>query len=220
MVGKKLTLATALVVAGLAGSSQAATVLSSGSQVDGWSISFPVGISLVSDGGPTLTLEKGAAFTNIEGLVITFTQVSYNASPTIDITDETVTNVSGQDWSGFQFIAANTLTGNAGAATLEPNAFNNSTPPFTTQTDSPSTITLGGGVQPNLATADWGFGSSGGDLVIDANPATSGVKKVFDFKEIPVTSVIPLPAAGWMGLTGLVGLGLISSAKRMRKILA
>ena len=220
MVSKKFSLAAAAAVAGIVSSAHAATVLKSGDTVDGWKISFPVGISLVSDGGSELTLEKGAAFTNIEGLVITFTQVSYTASSDIDITDESVTNVSGASWSGFQFLAAPTLDGNAGDPTLEGGAFADSTSPFATQTDTSSTVTLGGGTLANLDTASWGFGADGGGLTIDANPASSGLKKVFSFKEIPIASVIPLPAAGWTGLTGLLGLGLIASAKRMRGILA
>jgi hypothetical protein len=222
----KLTIAAAAILAaGFVSSTQAAAVLSvpvvSGNTYDGWNITYPVGISLVSDastGG--LVLEKNAAFDSAEGLDITFTQVSYSASPTITVTDESITNVSGAAFGGFQFLALNTMAGNAGAPTFAPGvAFAGGTAPFTTQTDSSDVITLGGGTLGNTQTAKWGFGATGGDLVIDANPASSGAKKVFDFKEIPVTAV-PLPAAAWTGLSGLVGLGLIGSAKRLRRLLA
>jgi len=219
MVSKKLLIAaTAVVAAGLAGSSQAATVLNTGDVVDGWAISFPVGIALVNDGGGSLTLEKAAAFDSLEGLSITFNQVSASASSTITITDESITNVSGSSFGGFQFLVLNELPGNAADATLQPNAFAGGTSPFTTQSDSPSTITLGGGTLANDQTAKWGFDSTGGDLVMNANPATSGQFKVFDLKEIPV--LIPIPAAAWTGLSGLLGLALIGNAKRLRKLLA
>jgi hypothetical protein len=221
MVSKKLLFAaTAVVAAGLAGSSQAATVLSTGDVVDGWMISFPVGIALVDDGGGSLTLEKAAAFDSLEGLSITFNQVSASASSTITITDESITNVSGVPFGGFQFLVLNELPGNAAAATLQPNAFTGGTSPFTTQTDSPSTITLGGGTLANNATAKWGFDSTGGDLAINANPAATGQFKVFDLKEIPLPAAIPIPAAAWTGLSGLLGLAVIGNAKRLRKLLA
>jgi len=220
MVSKKLMFAaTAVVAAGLAGSSQAATVLKTGDIVDGWAISFPIGISLVDDGGGSLTLEKAAAFTSLEGLSITFNQVSASASSKITITDESITNVSGQSFGGFQFLVLNELPGNAGNATLEPNAFtSDGTSPFTKQDDQPDAITLSGGTLANNQTAKWGFGATGGDLVIDANPAASGQFKVFDLKEIP--ALIPVPAAAWTGLSGLLGLALIGNAKRLRKLLA
>jgi len=203
------------------GTSQAATVLKSGDTVAGWKITFPAGIALVDDGGSHLTLEKAAAFTSLEGLDITFNQVSYSASSTITITDESITNVSGGPFGGFQFLLLNTLQGNASAPKFAGGlAFNGTTPPFANQTQNAAgdTITLSGGSLANNDTAKWGFDPNGGDLVINANPATSGLKKVLDFKEIP-QSFIPLPAAAWSGLTGLLGLGVIGNAKRLRKLL-
>lgn len=218
MMSKKLSVAAAaLVAAGFASSTHAATVLKSGDTVDGWKITFPVGIALVDDGGGSLTLEKAAAFDSVEGLDITFTQLAYTASSKITITDESITNVSGSAFGGFQFLALNTLPGNAAPASFEANAFAGGTAPFTKQTDSADTISLSGGSLANDSTAKWGFNASGGALVIDANPATSGLKKVFDFKEAP--ALIPVPAAAWTGLSGLVGLALIGNAKRVRKLL-
>jgi hypothetical protein len=205
-------------VLGTAASSQAATVLKSGDTVSGWKVTFPAGIALVNDGGSHLTLEKFAAFTSLEGLDITFTQISYSASPTITIADEAVTNVSGQPWGGFQFLLLNTLPGNAAPGKFTGENFSD-TSPFPNQAKSDDTITMTGGVLPDGNTADWGFGAQGGDLVIAANPAATGLRKVLDFKEIPLAAV-PLPAAAWSGLTGLIGLGLIGSAKKVKKILA
>jgi hypothetical protein len=224
MVSRKIVFAVAATAATVfgVGSSQAANVLKSGDTVGGWKITFPTGIALTDDGGANLTLEKTAAFTSLEGLVITFNQVSYSASDKITITDESITNVSGQPFGGFQFLLLNTLAGNAANAAFDPGkAFNDTTPPFTTQSQDSlgDAITLSGGVIPDTGTAKWGYGADGGQLDINAHPATSGLKKVLDFKEIPL-AFIPLPAAAWSGLTGLVGLGVVGSAKRLRKLLA
>lgn len=223
MVSRKLGFAVAAVAASAlvgVGTSHAATVLKSGDTVAGWKITFPAGIALVDDGGSHLTLEKAAAFTSLEGLDITFNQVSYSASSTITITDESITNVSGGPFGGFQFLLLNTLQGNASAPKFAGGlAFNGVTPPFANQTQNAAgdTITLSGGTLADNSTAKWGFGS-GGDLSINASPASTGLKKVLDFKEIP-QSFIPLPPAAWSGLTGLVGLGVIGNAKRLRKLL-
>jgi len=230
MKNSKLVMAAALAaVVGMAGVSQAvtvtSTVLTSGDVEGGWRITFPVGIALAEDSGSNgvnLVLEKTAAFDSLEGLDITFTQVGTSATSTITITDESVTNVSGSAWSGFQFLLLNTLPGNAAPGVFAPGeAFAGSTPPFDgPQSDTPDDITLGGGTLGNTDTAKWGFGAAGGDLVIEANPATTGEKKVLDFKEIPIVAAVPLPAAGWTGLSGLVGLGLIAGAKRVRRLMA
>jgi len=232
MKNTKLVMAAALAaVVGLAGVSRATTttVLTSGDVENGWRVTFPVGIALAEDDTSTsvnLVLEKTAAFDSLEGLDITFTQVSDSASSTITISDESVTNVSNSAWSGFQFLLLNTLPGNASPAAFGGGkAFNGSTPPFADQSDTADDITLSGGTLGNTDTAKWGglLTPAGGDLVIDANPATSGLKKVLDFKEIPiggVTPTVPVPAAAWTGLSGLLGLGLIAGAKRMRRLMA
>jgi hypothetical protein len=218
MVSKKFVLATAaLAAASFAGTSHAATVLTSGDTVDGWKITFPVGIALVSD-GPDVTLEKFAAFDNIEGLPITFVQVSASASPTVVITDESLTNVTGETWTGFQFLLANELPGNTAPAAFTGPVFAGDTAPFASQTETADTITLSDGTLANTDTAKFGFDAAGGQLTIDTNPATDGSMKVFDLKEIPLVTAVPIPAAAWTGLSGLVGLGLIGSAKRLRRI--
>jgi hypothetical protein len=219
-MNKSLIAAAAAAVLGFgATQSHAAVLLHSGNVVDGWKISFPSSITLFSDGGDLLTLEKDPTFFSTEGLVITFTQLSANASPKIVIQDENVTNESGSDWKGFQFLVGGTRT-----ASFQPGAFDNGmdAPPFTNESidSAHDTINLGGGVLPNGDTAIWGEGGQNplaSDLVINANPGYGKycMKQNLSFKEIPVA--VPLPAAAWSGMSGLLGLGLLAHAKKIKK---
>jgi hypothetical protein len=204
---------------------RAATLIKSGDTIDGWKVTFPADITLstVDNSPSTLAFSKDATFNSLEGLVITFNQISYSASPTITIVDETLMNHSGSAFSAFQFMTLNTLAGNAAPPVFQSasDVFK-STPPFTHTDFTPDTITLSQGTLNDGASTQFGMGPDGGDLVIAANPATSGLKKVFDFKEIPTPgpgTMIPLPAAGWTGLSGLIGLGVIGAARRARKLL-
>jgi hypothetical protein len=232
MLYRRFNLATITALAAVIAfsvSANAATVLKSGDTVGGWTITFPAGISLISDGlsgdGVTLKLEKGATFTSMEGLVIRFVQSSFNAASEIAIVNETVTNLSGQNWIGFDFLVADQGLGNNGTVQFKSPAdvFNNIAP-FTTTIWSPTKVSLRDGVLPHGQTAQWGFDDngpgSGGDLVILSVPEANGGRypsHTFDFKEIPI---IPLPAAAWTGLSGLFGLGLIAFGKNVRRMLA
>ena len=171
-----------------------------------------------------MDVEKGATFlpSNAgEGLLITFTQTSASATGLIDFTNESITNATGSTWSGFDFILLNS---NASASFVS-SASSPFAPPagmFTTvsvtSVDGNPTVVYGGGSQANFATSLWGIGADG-DLIIDANPL--GIGTTFTFKEVPVTGpLVPLPAAAWQGLAGLLGLGLIAKAKSLKKLMA
>lgn len=222
MIRSKLSLAalavSAAVFAGV-GSAHAATVLKSGgSPIDGWKITFPADVTLIDEGGGTLTLAKAATFNSAEGLDITFTQVgTTTVSPTITFASETITNNSGSAFNSFQFLLQNTFAGSSSNAVFSGTTFTN-TGVFTTTTPGSDTITLSGGTLANGATTNFG-GTDGGSLVINANPVTTGTK-VIDFKEIPGPGPtgVPIPAAAWTGLSGLLGLGLISKIKGLKKL--
>ncbi|HTW94513.1 MAG TPA: hypothetical protein VMD30_06960 [Tepidisphaeraceae bacterium] len=228
---RSIMVAAFAAVTGLAGVSMAvpvtSEVLTSGDIVgtSGWRVSFPVGIALIYDGGsstaPDLVLQKSAAFQTDEGLDITFTQVSTSASPTITISTESVTNITGGSFSGFQFLLATDTSGTP--ASFAPGAaFDDTTPPFPTQTDTSNDITLSGGTLANTLTAKWG-GSGGGALTIDSNVNSANYPRVFELKEIPIpgsVTVVPAPAAAWTGLSGLLGLGLIAGLRRMKWLTA
>ncbi|MGA3067135.1 MAG: hypothetical protein ABSF29_09845 [Tepidisphaeraceae bacterium] len=212
-------------VLGLFSTTRAATVISDigGS---GWTATFS-GLSLEAD--PTqpagqLDVEKAAVFNPTaanEGLLITFTQTSATATSTIDFTNESITNDTKTNWSGFDFVLLN-ANGSASFVTSADSPF---APPagfFTSvsvgSVDGNPTVAYGGGTQGYLATSLWGIGPDG-DLIIDANPL--GIGTTFTFKEVPVSGpLVPLPAAGYQGLAGLLGLGLVAYGKSLKKLMA
>jgi len=203
-----------------AGTSSAATVLNNGDAVGGWNITAAPGVAVVVDSSTstTVTLEKTAAFSNAnEGLIITFTQVSADAASTIDINNEMITNTSGTTFSGFQFLLLN--PNGAASFVNDPTVPSPFAPAagFTLVSVSSDSISYSGS-QANMATSSWGFDTAdtkGGDLIINANPM--GVGTTFDLKEIPE---IPLPPAVWQGLVGIMGLGLVSYGKSLKRLMA
>jgi len=235
---KLAAIAIVSAVLGFAGATHAATILQDGSTVDGWAITEPAGISLVVDGTATyngksvLLLEKFATFSNLEGLPITFVQADNTATAYIDIVNESITNLTGTTWSGFQFLLPNTDSmGPTPTFVDDPSAVIQGFPapsPFVPPTGGgvnytgvtiTPTVDTYTGSQPNLTTATWGFGTDG-DLLINAQPVIGG-NQVFNFKEQPLNApVIPLPAAAWSSLTGLLGLALVGYGKNLKKILA
>jgi hypothetical protein len=198
--------------------SSAATVVPSGGTVGGWEITYPIGITIESvDTGTTNTLDliKTAGFDSNEGLSITFTQTTGAATQTINIDAENITNNTGTDWSGFQFLLVSDGGGNGAAFASSGQVFSIISP-FTSQTFGSQLITLSGGTLATGSTANWG-GPNGGILVINPNATIDGTAN-FDFKEIPLTGpLVPLPAAAWSSASLLVMLGLWSKVKKPRR---
>jgi hypothetical protein len=173
--------------------------------------------------GNNFFFEKDAEIQRIsDPIVITFNRVGNNAS-TLVINDEAVVNNSGEDWTNFRM----ELSSGSSAGGTPNFAFTTSDgapgigdfriDPFTSFTFSNqnSTLELSGGTVK--AGSTWFPGSqsnTGLAIVASANDTT------FTLKEIPSGGgfVIPLPAAAWTGLSGLLGLGLIGVAKRVRRI--
>ncbi len=225
---KKLTItlaASSALMGWMASPTRAATVLTNIGD-SGWTATFS-GLALVSDPSQPsgqLNVEKAATFTEAsagEGLLITFTQTSSSAKPVIDFTDESITNVTGESWSGFDFILLNSGNSSASFASNLNSPFSPPSGVFSTEStttiDGNPAVVYGGGTQANLATSLWGIGTDG-DLMIDADPL--GLGTTFTFKEVPVdgsTPPVPLPAALWQGLAGLAGLALVTAAKRLRR---
>ncbi|HUB25374.1 MAG TPA: hypothetical protein VL992_08080 [Tepidisphaeraceae bacterium] len=186
--------------------------MSNGATIDGWEIVYPANLSLVSEDTPTLTLEETGAFDSLAPLDLLFVQASYTASPTITISSETLTNNVGQ-LKGVKNELTSVLAGNTASpsilSTFSLTNPNNST--FSRQTIGNTYVTFRG-------TFNKGSNATlnNGDLVISANPVTSGIKKIF-FLHNEAVPAVPLPPAVWTGLSGLLGLGLISGLRKLRQ---
>jgi hypothetical protein len=211
---------------------RAATVVS-GSAYDGWIVTVSQGITLTEDttNSQNLELTKNAAFSSMEGLLITFTEESTSAAPTITFQNETLTNNTGTTWGGFEFLLMNPLD----SATFTTSA-NSPFLPASGYTLLPaagsSTNVDYAGSQANLATSIWGLSPTLSDLSIAADP--TGIGTTFVLKEIPLTSqfvtglpgstgspippvAIPIPSALWQGLVGLASVALVGLARRRRR---
>jgi len=154
-------------------------------------------------------------------IIVTFDRVTSVTTPkNLVIGQESITNSSGADWTGYRMILS---SGSSGGT---PNfAFNTSSfpgpdfkiDPFSTFTfvSTNTELDLAGGTVKNGGV--WTPGSTTGTgLALVTNSQTSGH---FTLKELPISTsspgpVIPVPTAAWTGLTTMLGLGLISAGKR------
>jgi len=245
MTAKFIKLSVAAVAAtliGLATSAQAVTVPLMGSDAgnnpinSGWVATYSDAyvaagwdVSLMFRGlsadGSQFNFEKDATFRapagdGVNGLEILFQKVDPNAKQLV-INDEVIQNKTGVDWGAFQWKLA---SGNGAffAATGGP-ASGFAISPFTTMSfaDANQTINFSNGVVANNATWFAGANSATGIAIVSGNANS------FVLKEIPVGvgninlgPAVPLPAAAWTGLSTLLGLGLLASAKNARKLLA
>jgi hypothetical protein len=205
----------------------------------GWSVRYDnVGLTLTLLNPPAdvedtafVVLEKVAQFGEglnefgfFDPLEISFIQTGEQATQYVVIDVEHVFNDTGIDWSGFRFIVEDPMQGVGGGAHFDQAlSADFDITPFTTKTYNGNSTELfvSGGTVPHTPPGDeWLPGFDHGSLFINANPFDSGnVRRTFVFKEQPV-SVIPLPAAAWTGLSGLLGLGMIGVAKNWRRFLS
>ena len=226
-LGIKAAAALAVLSLGMITSAKAASVDLS---AFGWMADTDPGIDLTilstSNNGITLALEKNAIFTSTAPLNITFRQVSSSAVANIAIDDETIVNDSGSNFTGFTFSVSGGTSNNGAVPHFDQAASAGFlTDPFATgsySSDSTSLSATGGTLTSGAFSSNiWHPGLNAGDLTIAAAPFTSGnVNQSFVFTEIPqtATQAIPLPAAAWTSLSGLLGLGIL--AKRAKKSIA
>jgi hypothetical protein len=212
-----------LLALGTVGNAQTVPV-HTGATYDGWKIFFPEheGVSLIQDTSTNtlqLVLEKSATFTSTNGFLITFAQDSSVSAPatTIEIANESITNTSGVTWSGFAFSLLTPFAGpnfQAGRTFAPP-------PGYTTPTVSAGLITYPG-TQADSTTSLWNQNpaTDTGNLVINTDPLTGGSLQSFSFKEVPLTgATVPVPAALWTSLTGLLGLAVVGNRKSLKKMI-
>jgi len=218
--------AIAAALLGVGASTSRATVIQqdSSSSVGGWTITTPSGVGLiasVNDG--VLDIAKSANFTSSSPALITFDQSNADAVSTIAFTNESITNNSGSKWSEFSFIILNESAATAKFGSVS-QVFLPPTPAFSKVSVAKEEVDYtGGSGQASGSTVNWGNGSTD-ELLISADPTGS---TDFQFAESPTSgggggggTVVPLPAAVWQTLTGLLGLGLLAAGKKVRSIIA
>jgi hypothetical protein len=177
-----------------------------------------------------LILKKVAFFTKQDGfggvspIVISSLRQSPTAPQFLVIDEEVVHNQTGLDWIGFQFAIEPSSTQAAfdtGATDVSPPGSGFSISPFTNAvfSDDNRVLTLSGGTVLSAPALPSEFtpGIASGALVIDTRANLANRLTDFVFEEQPI---IPLPAAAWMGLSGLVGLGVIGYRKSVKSLLA
>jgi hypothetical protein len=205
--------------------SSADVTLHSGGSSEGWKIFFPEGegVTLVQDSASSaiqLVLTKTADFSTTQSFLISFLQDGSVAAPasSIEISNETITNDTGINWSGFGF---SLLTPFAGPGFTAGHAF--ALPAgYTSVTPSAGAVDYTGSQAAGTA-SQWGTKTATGtnNLLINSSPLTGGSLQTFTFKELPMSgSSIPLPAAVWSSLSGLLALGLIANRKTLKRVLA
>ncbi len=193
--------------------------------VGGWQIATDPAVTAsgISVNGQTLIIQNEAVtFADGNPQGITFTQVSTDAVPYIEIATETIGNSTGSDWTSFKFALS-------GSATFDgiSNVF---APPFgtgvnytTVDLNAPRTMVTYTGSQLDGASSNWGSSNPGDDLLIDGNPALSDAFPGFTLDESPqgfVSEVVAAPLAAWQCLVALLALGLVPTLRRAVKVLA
>lgn len=236
MLAKWVTLSAAALL-GIASFTQAAPKpltdnngVSSGWTWDVSAASEPfVNLVFIRTSGSQFFFEKDAEFRTNDVLTITFNKVDPNAK-TLVINDETVVNNTSTDWTGFRTeLSSGSVNGTPNFAF----ATSNNAPgigdfridPFaafqfySANGGAANTGLLFNGGSPVKAGSTWfpGAQSNTGLAII-----ATGTDTTFTLKEIPQTgtTVIPLPAAAWSGLSGLIGLALVAAVKKARHRLA
>ncbi len=187
-----------------------------------WSNTFDPYIGLAvdySDGANAVYIEKFVNFTSAfmnnvgfyDPAVITFQPNNATPAAKIVLSDEVLVNSTGSAWTNFVMTILDGATKFDTAASA---GFDIA--PFTSANYSggDTVLTLSGGSVADGAVFMPGFP---GELVI----LTDGTN--FTLKEQPRIGtgpgpVIPLPAAAWTGLSGLLGLGLLGSLKAIRRM--
>lgn len=232
---------TVVAVAGLglvAPSVQAGNItLGTSGWVASWdsSLDSRLGLNVEGETTDSVFVEKFATFTagdiNSDGgfvnpMAIVFQKVSPSAKPFIIINDEMVVNQTGVDWNGFRFIilpSNGSVVFDAGQTDIAPPGSGFSIDPFTASAYNANNTQLdvSGGVVGSVAPNNvWTPGVASGQLVINTAATTTNLT-AWALKEMPqVGFVIPLPAAAWSGLSGLLGLAVIGSRKHLRKLFA
>jgi|SwirhisoilCB1_FD_contig_51_4837307_length_958_multi_2_in_0_out_0_1 hypothetical protein len=195
----------------------------------GWTVTVPdaqaagFNITFVRSSGNQFFFTKDATLTsNNTPFILSFDRTSANAKDLV-IQNEAIVNNTGSSWTSFREIVSSgstsggspnfALTTSDGSAGLG----NFSIDPFTSFSfvNSNTELDVTGGTVAAGSTWRPGSASSTG-LAIMTNDATADH---FTLKEISIPGsggvVIPLPTAAWTGLSTLIGLGIVSKARKI-----
>jgi hypothetical protein len=217
-------------LAGVAGMLAVTATAHAGSQVlgdSGWtahwsdapgnvvSISSPDAVTSVA-----VFVEKFINYTSNEPVTVWFQQTRADAVPYVVINDEQVVNHTGSTWSGFTMQVS-------GPAAFDPDKSNVGQSdgfqltPFTTGAfnDDNTLLSIAGGTLASTAPDNvWFPGAGPGELWAISAVGDEEDLACFSLIETPIPStLIPLPAAIWSGLGGLLGLGAIGLGQRLRR---
>jgi len=190
--------------------------LLSASSAGGWTANAPddvnVGLQVLGLINGTLFIKKHAVFSGEESNGIIPIQFIKGQSGVnkIVIDFEEIGNESGSAFSSFSM----TLLGDASYADSSA-GFNGDVFTKTDLSSDKKVVTLSNGSLGDGESFFPGFGKNGGDLTINATGSFSLNEGA---GQPPV--VIPLPAAALMSMTGLLGLGAIKGAKKLRSLVA
>jgi len=180
--------------------------------------------------GQWVALEKVAVFADpaarngIGAIEINFTQISPNAVPQLVITQENITNVTGVDWTGFNFSITGGIEGSAGLPHFDlDDTFNNSAPfsiePFeltgtTSEAGVVRGIELGNGTLADGSI--WWPGVPKGSLVIFSSPNPTGPRQSFRFIEQPrISDPPPIPEPATITTITIGGVFLLGLRRRL-----
>jgi hypothetical protein len=195
----------------------AQALLGDGSNSGGWTASAPDGVNvslevlgIVND---RLVLKKTATFTDQNNGFFTPIPIQFlkgtSGIDSIVIDFEDVTNDTGSSWGSFNLtvLGNNVAFEHTSAENWDGDAFSTND----VSADNKS-LTLKNGTVADGATFHPGLeaGVNGGNLVIEAGASFS-----LNEQPGPGGNVVPLPAAAWMGLSGLLGLGVVGQAKKL-----
>jgi len=220
---KLASVAVLTVIVGLAMNVHAGTqTLLSGVNTGGWTATAPsdanVGLQVLGGINGTLFLKKHAIFDDTEVNEEFFSSVpiqfprGQGGVNKIVIDFEELGNETGKDWGSFQMLLLGKATFGADSVNFDGDAFKHTELTADAQGNK-TIITLSDGIVHDGESFFPGFGKGHGDLVIN----TTGS---FSLNEQPGVISVPLPAAAWTGLSGLIGMGALCSAKKLRKLVA
>jgi hypothetical protein len=186
------------------------------SSAGGWSASAPddvnVGLQVLGLVNGTLFLKKHAVFSGEEsnGIIpINFLKGQSGVNKIV-IDFEEIGNETGKAFDSFSM----TLLGDATYADSS-SGFNGDVFKKTDLSVNKQVVTLSDGSLGDGESFFPGFGKNGGDLTINA----TGSFSLNEGAGSP-PAVIPLPAAAWMSLSGLLGLGALKGARKLRSLVA